>query len=224
MLNPTMPDPAGAVGQSRRMDSSGGSKPFALGLHVRPYVGWHLRQDLPPAKLNQRRGTVAFWRNRDIVPASDYVSTFQGDECRSAFYPRFGRRGNGVGRSPKRDEKGIALRVDLDARVSRERVPQGPPVLAEQIRVSRPVLLEKSRRSLDVREEKGDGSGRKLARAHGAIISPSSHAAPVATCSGSWPRKRRSWSGPACERIQRGAPLADARAQTVDRACGWFTR
>ena len=62
-----------------------------------------------------------------------------------------------------------------------------PSVLAEQIRVWRPVLLEKSRRSLDVREEKGHGSGRKLARAHGAIMSPSSRAAP---CRGSWPRKR----------------------------------
>jgi len=63
-------------------------------------------------------------------------------------------------------------------------------VLAEQIRVSRPVSLEKSRRSLDFREEKGHGSGRKLARTHGAIMSPSSRAAPVATCPGSWPMKR----------------------------------
>ena len=72
--------------------------------------------------------------------------------------------------SGERDEEGVALGVDLDAAVFREGVPQRAAVLVEEIRVSRPVLLEKPGRALDVREEEGDGAGRQLGPAHGAII------------------------------------------------------
>jgi hypothetical protein len=77
-----------------------------------------------------------------------------------------------VGGAWKRDEEGIALRVDLDTVVSRERLAQDPAVLGKQVGVSRFVFLEESRRALDIREEKRDGSGRKLTRAHGLIIAP----------------------------------------------------
>ncbi len=52
--------------------------------------------------------------------------------------PRLGGGGNGVGGARKRDEEGIALGVDLDARVPRERVPQRSPMLGEQSRRIRP--------------------------------------------------------------------------------------
>jgi hypothetical protein len=77
-----------------------------------------------------------------------------------------------VGGAWKRDEEGIALRVDLDTVVSRERLAQDPAVLGKQVGVSRFVFLEESRRALDIREEKRDGPSGKLARAHSVIISP----------------------------------------------------
>ena len=45
----------------------------------------------------------------------------------------------------------------------RERVPQSPPVLGEQLGVARAVLLEEPRRALDVGEEEGDGAAREVA-------------------------------------------------------------
>ncbi len=89
----------------------------------------------------------------------------------------FCRRGNGAGGSRKRDEERIALGVHLDTVMPRERLPQDSPVLVEQVGISRPVLLEESGRALDVREEKGDGAARQLARAHGSIIAPGSRSA-----------------------------------------------
>jgi hypothetical protein len=77
-----------------------------------------------------------------------------------------------VGGAWKRDEEGIALRVDLDTVVSRERLAQDPAVLGKEVGVSRSVFLQESRRAFDIREEKRDGSGEKLTRAHGLIIAP----------------------------------------------------
>ena len=83
-----------------------------------------------------------------------------------------GCRGDRVGGSGERDEEGVTLRVDLDAAVPRERLPQRAAVVVEEVCVSRPVLLEEPSRALDVREEEGDGAGRQVWPAHGAIISP----------------------------------------------------
>jgi hypothetical protein len=42
------------------------------------------------------------------------------------------------------------------------------------------VLLKESRRALDIREEKRDGSSRKVTRAHGVIMSPNIRRQPAA--------------------------------------------
>ena len=86
----------------------------------------------------------------------------------SRAFPRFGGCRDSFGGARKRDEEGIPLRVDLDARVLRERIPQDPPVLGEEVGICRAVLLEEPRRALDVGEEEGDGATRELA--HGSIL------------------------------------------------------
>jgi hypothetical protein len=61
------------------------------------------------------------------------------------------------------DEERVALRVDLDAAVARERVAQDVTVLRELLAVPLGAeLVQKSRRALDVREEKGHGAARQL--------------------------------------------------------------
>ena len=83
------------------------------------------------------------------------------------------RRARGVGgaaRGRKRDEEGVALRVDLDTAVRRERVPQESSMLRERVRVRiRAERVQQSRRSLDVGEEERDGAGREIP-AHGRVI------------------------------------------------------
>ena len=112
---------------------------------------------------------VAFVRHDRLAGVDSHADP---DGAGLELAPRLGSGGNGVGGAGKRDEEGIALRVHLDTGMSGERVPQGSAVLGKQVGVARPVLLKESRRALDVREEKGDGSSRKLARIHRAIMSP----------------------------------------------------
>jgi hypothetical protein len=63
-------------------------------------------------------------------------------------------------RTCKSDEEGIALRVDLDATVSRERLAERAAVLRQHLGVAVAELTQQARRSLDVREEKSDRPGR----------------------------------------------------------------
>ena len=65
-------------------------------------------------------------------------------------------------RACKRDEEGVALRVDLVAAVRRERGAKQPSVVGEHVGVAVAKLLDEPRRALDVGEEEGDGSGRQL--------------------------------------------------------------
>ena len=92
------------------------------------------------------------WRPIRTGSSSSCLRLARGFEC-----ARRGREG---------DEEGVALRVDLDAAVSLERVAQDAAVLGQRVRVAlRAELVEKPRRALDVGEEKGDGAARKLAHA-----------------------------------------------------------
>ncbi|HEY2937173.1 MAG TPA: hypothetical protein VGJ25_11280 [Gaiellaceae bacterium] len=59
----------------------------------------------------------------------------------------------------ERDEEGVALRVDLDAAVRRERVPEQVAMPRKRVGVGVAELAEKSRRALDVGEQQGDGAG-----------------------------------------------------------------
>ena len=79
------------------------------------------------------------------------------------------RGGDRVLRPSVRDEERVALRVDLAAAVLRECLAQDPVMIGERLSVDRPAQpFEQRGRSLDVREEKGDGPDRKLVdRAHG---------------------------------------------------------
>ena len=78
---------------------------------------------------------------------------------RLAGFPRSRER---VRRTRERDEEGVALRVDLDAVVARERRAQHLPVLGQRVRIRLPELVQKPRRALDVREEEGDRAAREL--------------------------------------------------------------
>ena len=74
-------------------------------------------------------------------------------------------------RSRKGDEEGITLRVHLDPAMPRARLANQPPVLGERSRVAlRAELVQQLGRALDVGEEKGDGSSRKI-RAHNQNVS-----------------------------------------------------
>ena len=74
--------------------------------------------------------------------------------------------GHGVGRAREGYEERIALGVDLDAVVPRERVAEHPAVLGEDVRVAVTELLEQARRALDVGEEKRDRAARELPHAN----------------------------------------------------------
>ena len=60
------------------------------------------------------------------------------------------------------DEEGVALSVDLDALVARERRAQNAAVLGEQRRVRVARSLQQARRAFDVGEEKSHRAGWKL--------------------------------------------------------------
>ncbi len=90
--------------------------------------------------------------------------------ARAELVLRRARGVGGAGRGRERDEEGVALRVDLDAVVRSERVPQDSPVLRKRFRVRiRPERVEQARRALDVREEEGDGAGREISRRMAAL-------------------------------------------------------
>jgi hypothetical protein len=81
---------------------------------------------------------------------------------------------HGVLGASKRDEEGVALRVDLAPVVGGERLAQDPLVLLERLAVPLAELLQQPSRALDVGEEEGDGADRKLVdRAHGQVLPPS---------------------------------------------------
>jgi hypothetical protein len=65
-------------------------------------------------------------------------------------------------RARERDEEGVALRIDLVAAVSGERLPEQALVVAHDGSVAIPQLLHEPRRPLDVREDERDGACRRL--------------------------------------------------------------
>ena len=71
---------------------------------------------------------------------------------------RFLRGRDRIRGTSKGHEEGISLRVDLDAAVARNRVPEQAPVLGQHLCIPVPQLMQEPRRALDVGEEKGDGS------------------------------------------------------------------
>ena len=66
--------------------------------------------------------------------------------------------------------KASPLRVHLDAAVRREGFAERAPVLGEDLRIPSAVFLEKSGRSLDVREQESDRAAGEIADCHGGII------------------------------------------------------
>ncbi len=73
------------------------------------------------------------------------------------------RGGDSVGSSAECDEERIALRVDLDTGVTRERIAENAPVFCQGAAVDvRSEFLQEPRRALDVCEEEGDGAGREV--------------------------------------------------------------
>ena len=77
------------------------------------------------------------------------------------------------GRRGERVEEGIALRVNLDAAVRGERLPQQPPMLRQRGRILfRPELVQQLCRPLDIGEKEGDGSGGKRPRHDLMMVEP----------------------------------------------------
>ena len=58
-----------------------------------------------------------------------------------------------IGGARERHEERVALRVDLDAAVPRESLPQHTTVLAQQLRVTHAMLVQQPRRPLDIRKQ-----------------------------------------------------------------------
>ena len=74
------------------------------------------------------------------------------------------RRRHGVLRPSKGDEEGVALGVDFVPVVLGEHLSEDPLVIRERIPVAlTSKALEQLRRTLNVREEEGDGANRQLA-------------------------------------------------------------
>src|SRR5881227_1812687 len=71
------------------------------------------------------------------------------------------RCGDGVFRTRKDDEEGVALRVDLAAPVFVDERSEELVVLSEDERVVVTEPLQQPRRAFDIREEKGDGAAGK---------------------------------------------------------------
>src|SRR6266540_620999 len=69
---------------------------------------------------------------------------------------------DGVPRTAEGDEKGVSLRVDLDAAALGERRPKKTAMFGKHVAVVLPQPFDELGRAIDVREEKGDGSGRQL--------------------------------------------------------------
>ncbi len=72
-------------------------------------------------------------------------------------------RGERVGSPRESDEERVALRVDLESIMRRERVTQHPPMHGESVRVPVSELAQQASRPLDIREEERDSPGRQLA-------------------------------------------------------------
>ena len=63
----------------------------------------------------------------------------------------------------ERNEEGVSLRVYFDAALGSARLADDPAMLGERVRICLCTeLAQKPRRSLNVREEKGDGAGREV--------------------------------------------------------------
>src|SRR5439155_20652238 len=74
----------------------------------------------------------------------------------------FSRSGKRVRGSCEGDEERVPLRVHLNAAVPVETLTQRSTVIREHARVGVAELVQQARRSLDVREEKGDCPGGQL--------------------------------------------------------------
>jgi hypothetical protein len=73
--------------------------------------------------------------------------------------------GNRIAGSREREEEAVSLRVDLSSVAGDECLANDPPVLAGHLGVAVAQLLQQLGRAFDVREDEGDGPGRKR-RAH----------------------------------------------------------
>ncbi len=71
----------------------------------------------------------------------------------------------------ERDKERVALRIDLDAVVRRERGPQTAAMLVQRVAVTVAELLQQPRRALDIREEQRDDTRREVPR-HGKNPTP----------------------------------------------------
>jgi len=74
-------------------------------------------------------------------------------------------------RRAERDEERVALRIDLDAGVRRERGSQQPPMLRQDLGVR--LVAERAqelRRPLDIGEQERDRAVRQLARRRGSAL------------------------------------------------------
>ena len=85
------------------------------------------------------------------------------DRARSQRLECLGCRRQRARRSREGDEEGVALGVDLDTAVVRERRTEDAAVLGERVGIClRTQLVKEPGRALDVGEEEGNGSGRQI--------------------------------------------------------------
>ncbi len=136
--------------------------------------------------------------------------------------------GDGIGRSRKGDEEGVALRVDLDPPMGSDHLPHDLAVRDEHVGVPIAELVQEPRRTLDVREHERHGSTREVAR------HPARLTAPVAGGQGAeareliapTARQRLSMRAQTLSRIAASAPVVrqceSMRARTLSRIAPTF--
>ena len=97
---------------------------------------------------------------------------------------RLFRSGERAVRRRECDEERVSLRVNLDAAVSRERIPQSSPALNERLAVQLGAeLLQQPRRAFDVCEQEGDSARGQGAHLGGSCAIPARPAPPMPTAS-----------------------------------------
>jgi hypothetical protein len=128
-----------------------------------------------PRRLVHIDAHVAFARDERLPGMHPHSHTNRTD---LESFLTFGRSSNRIARTRKRNEERITLRVDLEASVPNEHLPEHTPVLGQRLRVPVAEFVQQPRRPLDVGEDERHRSCWQLRHRHTSIARSRSLAKP----------------------------------------------